>query len=131
MGYLDEHYITGDIMHNVGARWLSFYEGKLEEVSKALFSHIEKMIVGTLIVSAGSHVSSTEPGIALFGYLSHSLVGRGVELFGILLLALNFLDGLYRLARQNWNVAYQIVMTVCYIVLSARLIQLILAFRGD
>ena len=73
----------------------------------------------------------TEPAIVLFGYLRHGLVGRGVMLFGVVLLVLNFLDGLYKLARLDWHVAYQIVMTLCYIALSARLIQLILAFRGE
>ena len=44
---------------------------------------------------------------------------------------LNFLDGLYKLARLNWHVAYQIAMTLLYVALSVRLIQLILAFRGE
>src|SRR4051794_8987385 len=111
-------------------RWLTFYEEHVERASKEIFSHVEKMIIGTLIVSAGAHVSSTEPAIVLFGYLRHGLIGRGVMLFGVILLLLNFLDGLYKLARLNWHVAYQIAMTVLYFSLSVRLIQLILAFRG-
>ena len=67
----------------------------------------------------------------LFGYLRHGLIGRGVMLFGIILLVLNFLDGLYKLAKLNWHIAYQIVMTIFYVALSVRLIQLILAFRGE
>jgi len=96
-----------------------------------IFSHGEKKIIGTLIVSAGAHVSSNEPAIVLFGYLSHGLIGRGVELFGVILLLLNFLDGLYRLAKVNWHAAYQIVMTICYVAPSMRLVQLIPAFRGE
>jgi len=72
-----------------------------------------------------------EPAIVLFGYLRHGLIGRGVEVFGVILLLLNFLDGLYKLARLNWHTAYQIVMSICYIALSVRLVQLILAFRGE
>ena len=117
-------------MAQVRARWLAFYAERIEPVSKEIFSHIEKLIVGTLIVSAGAHVSSNEPAIVLFGYLRHGLVGRGVMLFGVILLLLNFLDGLYKLARLNWHAAYQILMTVLYVALSVRLIQLILAFRG-
>jgi hypothetical protein len=113
------------------ARWLTFYADHVEPASKEIFSHVEKMIVGTLIVSAGAHVSSNEPVIVLFGYLRHGLVGRGVELFGVILLLLNFLDGLYKLARVNWHTAYQTVMTICYIAMSVRLVELILAFRGE
>jgi hypothetical protein len=95
-----------------------------------MFTHVEKMIVATLIISAGAHVSSDEPAIVLFGYLRHGLVGRGVELFGIVLLILNFLDGLYKLSKLEWHAAYQILMSLCYVALSVRLVQLILAFRG-
>ena len=118
-------------MGEIRARWLAFYADHVEPASKEIFSHVEKMIIGTLIVSAGAHVSSNEPAIALFGYLRHGLIGRGVELFGVILLLLNFLDGLYKLARLDWHTAYQVVMTICYIALSARLVQLILAFRGE
>jgi hypothetical protein len=118
-------------MPDIRSKWLTFYSEHLEETSKEIFTHVERMIVGTLIISAGAHVSSDEPAIVLFGYLRHGLVGRGVELFGIALLVLNFLDGLYKLAKLEWHAAYQIAMSLCYIVLSVRLIQLILAFRGE
>jgi hypothetical protein len=118
-------------MSDLRNRWLTFYAEHIHPASKEIFGHVEKMIIGTLIVSAGAHVSSNEPAIVLFGYLRHSLVGRGVELFGVILLVLNFLDGLYKLARLDWHVAYQVVMSFCYIALSVRLIQLILAFRGE
>ncbi len=118
-------------MQDIKSRWLTFYAEHIEQTSKEIFGHVEKLIVGTLIVSAGAHVSSTEPAIVLFGYLRHGLVGRGVELFGVVLLVLNFLDGFYKLARLDWHAAYQIVMSICYIALSVRLIQLILAFRGE
>jgi hypothetical protein len=118
-------------MPDFRAKWLTFYTEHIEQSSKEIFTHVEKMIVGTVIISAGAHVSSNEPAIALFGYLRHSLVGSGVQLFGVVLLVLNFLNGLYKLAKLDWHVAYQIVMSLCYFALSVRLIQLILAFRGD
>src|SRR3954453_7889509 len=123
--------LQGDPMGEIRARWLTFYADRVEPASKEIFSHVEKMIIGTLIVSAGAHVSSSEPWIELFGYLRHGLIGRGVMLFGVILLLLNFLDGLYKLARLNWHIAYQILMTILYFALSVRLIQLILAFRGE
>ena len=112
-------------------KWLAFYAGNVEPIFKEIVSHVEKIIIGTLIISAGAHVSSNEPAIQLFGYLRHSLVGRGVMLVGIIILILNFIDGLYKLAKVNWHVAWQIVMSVFYIALSVRMIQLILAFRGE
>jgi hypothetical protein len=117
-------------MAELRARWLSFYASNVEPVYKETVSHIEKLIIGTLIVSAGAHVSSEEPAIQLFGYLRHGLVGRGVMLVGVIILLLNFVDGLTKLAKVNWHVAWQLLMSLCYIAVSIRLIQLILAFRG-
>lgn len=118
-------------MQNIRTRWLAFYAEHVEPATKEIFGHVEKMIIGTLIISAGEHVSTTDPAILLFGYLRHGLVGRGVELFGVILLVLNFLDGFYKLAKLDWHTAYQVVMSFCYFALSVRLIQLILAFRGE
>ena len=118
-------------MAEIRARWLAFYAEHVEPVSRELFSYVERMIIGTLIVSAGAHVSSNEPAILLFGYLRHGLVGRGVELFGVILLLLNFLDGFYKLSKLNWHVAYLVLLSFFYFALSIRLIQLILAFRGE
>jgi hypothetical protein len=125
-----EEKVEENSMAQLRAKWLSFYAERVEPVSKEVFAHIEKLIIGTLIVSAGAHVSSNEPAIVLFGYLRHGLIGRGVMLFGVILLLLNFLDGLYKLAKVNWHIAYQILMAILYVSLSVRLIQLILAFRG-
>ena len=118
-------------MVELRSKWLAFYAEHIEPATKEMFGYVEKMIIGTLIVSAGAHVSSNEPAIVLFGYLRHGLIGRGVMLFGVILLVLNFLDGLCKLARLDWHAAYQIVMTFCYIALSVRLIQLIMAFRAE
>ena len=113
------------------AGWIAFYAANVEPVFKEIVSHVEKIIIGTLIVSAGAHVSSNEPAIQLFGYLRHSLIGRGVMLVGVIILLLNFIDGLYKLAKVDRHVVWQIVMSVFYIALSVRMIQLILAFRGE
>jgi hypothetical protein len=118
-------------MRDIRDKWLTFYADHLEQACKEIFSYVEKMVIATLILSAGAHVSSNEPAIVLFGYLRHGLIGRGIELFGIVLLVLNFLDGLYKLSKLDWHAAYQIVMSLCYFVLSVRLVQLILAFRGE
>jgi hypothetical protein len=128
---IPETSLRGEFMAEPRARWIAFYADNVEPFYKELVSHIEKMIIGTLIVSAGAHVASDEPAIQLFGYIRHSLVGRGVMLVGIIILLLNFIDGLYKLSKVKRHVAWQTVMTLFYIAVSIRLIELILAFRGE
>ena len=118
-------------MGEIRARWLTFYAEHVEPASKEIFSHVEKMIIGTLIVSAGAHVSSNEPGIVLFGYLRHGLVGRGVDAVRRHPPAAEFSrrplqarEGQLACGVPDRDVDF-------YIALSVRLIQLILAFRGE
>src|SRR5258708_28307930 len=73
--------VEGDTMHDIKARWLAFYAEHLEQACTQIFGYVERMIVATLIISAGAHCSSNEPGNLLVGYLRHRLVGRGVRLF--------------------------------------------------
>src|SRR5207237_508478 len=118
-------------MSDIRTKWLAFYTEHVEEISKGMFSHVEKMIIGTLIISAGAHVTSNEPAIELFGCLRHGLVCRGVALVGIVLLVLSCFVCPHALAKLDWHVVYQVAMSLCYIALSVRLIQLILAFRAE
>ena len=43
-------------MENIRAKWLTFYADHVEPASKEMFGHVEKMIVATLVISAGAHV---------------------------------------------------------------------------
>ena len=64
-------------MGEIRARWLAFYADHVEPASKEIFSHVEKMIIGTLIVSAGAHVSSNEPAIATNAPILAAYIKRG------------------------------------------------------
>lgn len=66
-------------MRDIRAKWLTFYAEHLELAAKEIFGYVERMIIGTLIISAGAHVSSSEPAIVLFGYLRHGLGYRTVR----------------------------------------------------
>jgi hypothetical protein len=41
---------------DIRTKWLTFYAEHLEQASTAIFSYVERMIVATLIISAGAHV---------------------------------------------------------------------------
>src|SRR5258708_3483155 len=51
-------------MGGIKSRWHTFYSGNIEHLSKEIFSHVEKMIIGTLIVSAGAHAGNRRGSVA-------------------------------------------------------------------
>ena len=48
-------------MAEIRVRWLTFYADHVEPASREIFSHVEKLIVGTLIVSAGAPPAAAAP----------------------------------------------------------------------
>jgi len=87
---------------------LTFYAEHVEQTSRKIFGHVEKMIVGTWI-SRPAPMSRHEPAIVLFGYWSTGRL-RGVELFPRVIFLSEFLDGFYKIAKLTGGAAYQIVM---------------------
>ena len=52
-------------MQDARSRWVTFYADYVEPATKEMFGYVEKMVIATLIISAGAHVSSNEPAIVL------------------------------------------------------------------
>src|ERR1700730_2840627 len=60
---------SGGQMMNTDRTWLSFNSEHFEGGVRAVFSYVGNIVVATVIISAGAHVSGEVPSIALFGIL--------------------------------------------------------------
>lgn len=95
-----------------------------------VFGHARNVLSGTVIIAAGlfavhHKAAHTVPGTwALHG------AGYIVAAVGVLLLVLNLFDGLRRLARRQRPLALRVVVSLLYVALSLRLIQVFVYFRG-
>jgi hypothetical protein len=49
---------------------------------------------------------------------------------GCLLIALNFIDGLRKLAKLRWHFVLQTALGIAYLLFSLRMVQLIVLFRS-
>ncbi len=110
------------------ARTLHAWAVKLfdEGVLRLVFEHARNVAIASVITAAGlqfvRHGATavfTPPGFA--GYVAAAI--------GITLLVLNFIDGLWRLARLRSHLAWQIALTAAYVFLAWRLAQLVLLFK--
>jgi hypothetical protein len=94
-----------------------------------LFLHARNLLTGAAVIAAGLYASHHLENKQLVGMWSVHLAGYGVAVAGTVLLVLNLLDGLRRLARQALPLALRLVVTVAYVGLSLRLIQVVIYFR--
>ena len=81
------------IWHSLKTRLLD--EGGIE----AIFFSPQNLLVATVIIAAGSYATRQQPGVEMLGVLNLEIAGYGMEAIGFILVGLNLLDGLFKLAR--------------------------------
>lgn len=96
---------------------------------KAAFEHIRNLVIATVLVAAGFETVKRFDTIDVFGLSDPLFAGYVVAGIGCLLVGLNFLDGLRRLARLRWHFALQGALSIGYLFFSLRIVQLIIFFR--
>jgi len=96
---------------------------------RAVFEHARNLLVATIIVAAGFETVRNFDTIDLPGLPNPLLAGYVVAGAGCALTALNFIDGLQKLARLRWHVALQIALSIAYLLFSLRVVQLMIFFR--
>jgi hypothetical protein len=96
---------------------------------KAAFEHIRNLVIATVLVAAGFETVRRFDTVDL-PFLSNPLfAGYVVAGIGCLLVGLNFLDGLRKLAKLRWHFALQAALSIGYLFFSLRIVQLILYFK--
>ena len=98
--------------------------------SEAIFAHARNLVIATLIVAAGTKATSPEAAPHLWGVFNVKAAGYTVAIFGTLLLGLNLVAGLRKLARANWHFVFQALLIVAYLLITIRVAQLVIAFRN-
>ena len=95
-----------------------------------VFQHARNVLTGAAVVGAGMYaVNHMETPRRLAGLWNMQYAGYAVAIMGALLLALNLLDGLRRLAQRPHHVMLRVLAILVYVALSLRLIQVIIYFR--
>lgn len=96
---------------------------------RAIFDHARNAVVATLIVAAGLGTARTQDLTDLIGVPYPLIAGYVVAGLGCALVALNFLDGLRKLARLRWHVVLQIALGLGYLFASIRIVQFLIFMR--
>ncbi|MEI5996439.1 hypothetical protein H3V53_04220 [Paraburkholderia bengalensis] len=96
---------------------------------KVAFEHVRNLVIATILVAAGFETVKRFDTIDMPGLSNPLIAGYVVAGTGCLLVALNFLDGLRKLARLRWHYALQAALSIGYLFFSFRIVQLIIYFR--
>jgi hypothetical protein len=97
----------------------------------ALFMHARNVLTGAAVVAAGVYAVHHVGDPGLVGMWNLHLAGYVVAAVGALLLLLNLIDGLRRLAQRRHPLLLRIATVFLYVVISMRLTQVIIYFRAS
>jgi hypothetical protein len=98
--------------------------------ARAIFDHFRNLLVATLVVTAGLDTAKrSDADAALHLFVNPVLLSCVVVFLGIVLIAVNFFDGLQKLRRFRWHVLLQFAMGLAYLVMSVRMVQIVVFFR--
>ena len=97
----------------------------------AVFAHARNVLTGAAVVAAGLYAVRHVGDIALPGPWNVHVAGYVVAGVGALLLLLNLVDGLRKLAQRRHPLLLRIATVFLYVVISMRLTQVILYFRAS
>ena len=111
------------IWHSLKTRLLD--EGGIE----AIFFSPQNLLVATVIIAAGSYATRQQPGVEMLGVLNLEIAGYGMEAIGFILVGLNLLDGLFKLARLG-PPGPENCLVGMYLLASVRLIQFTALLRA-
>lgn len=113
-----------DILHSL--KRMLFDEGGAKEI----FDHVRNLLMGSVIIAAGSYAIRQAPDVEIFGVANLEIAGIGVAAIGFMLVGLNLLDGLFKLTRIGSPLALRIALVGVYVFLSMRLVQFVVLLRA-
>ena len=101
-----------------------------EGVIKNVFDNLRNFLVCALLFGAGSNALHGDSRLFL-GLIASHLAGWGLICLAAFLMLLNICDGLKKLSKLRYHTAVQVLVCLFYIILAARLVELVWNFRSS
>ena len=119
-------------MEKTNSAWRSFQQIAFERRGlEAVFRHVSNLVNATLILAVGMHAVKHSSSMRVLSILEVGISGYIVVANGVFLAVLNLLDGLQKLARNNYHVILRVLVVLLYLFFYIRITQLMAAFRSS
>ena len=97
-------------------------------LAKNVFDHIRNLLICTFLLAVGT-TEYREHTSRVFGFFNSEYSGTGVIGISILLIFLNFYDGIRKIFRTKFHIIFSILFTVIYVFISIRLVEMAWNYR--
>ena len=113
-------------MRKIWARYVALLE---QDFSTQIFDNIKNLLVCALLFAAGTSALRADYQ-QFIGVLVTGATGWGLIGVSAILMFLNVSDGIRRLGKLRYHVAIQVLVSLVYFLIAARLVEVVWAFRA-
>ncbi|KGF62677.1 hypothetical protein [Pseudomonas lutea] len=113
-------------MRKIWARYVALLE---QDFSTQIFDNIKNLLVCALLFAAGTSALRADYQ-QFIGVLVAGATGWGLIGVSAVLMFLNVSDGIRRLGKLRYHVAIQVLVSLVYLLIAARLVEVVWAFRA-
>jgi hypothetical protein len=114
------------VMRKIWARYVELLE---QDFSTQIFDNIKNLLVCALLFAAGTSALRADYQ-QFIGVLVAGATGWGLIGVSAILMFLNVSDGIRRLGKLRYHVAIQVLVSLVYLLIAARLVEVVWAFRA-
>lgn len=93
-----------------------------------VFLHVRNFLYAATFLAAGSY-SARYDEEAFFGIIVSEHLGIGIICIGVFLMILNLYAGLFRLSKFRYSVSLSALLTIAYVLVSIRVVEVLWHFR--
>jgi hypothetical protein len=108
----------------------SFIRAFFDTGLRAIFTHTGQLMNASLVVAAGTYALHRGGDLKLPGVFDPLVAGYVLTGAGVLLLVLNFFQGLYQVMKLKHGWGWSLLLILFYVFVSIRAAQFLVAFRN-
>ncbi|NBA97528.1 hypothetical protein [Pseudomonas sp. R5(2019)] len=110
--------------------WRQYLSLLDKDLNAKVFDNVKNLLVCALLFAAGTSALRGEFPVFL-GLLGAWVTGWALIVISAVLLLLNISDGLHRVAKLRYHRVLQVFLSVFYLVLALRVVEIVWNFRAE
>ena len=99
------------------------------DLSTQIFDNVKNLLVCALLFAAGTNTLLGQRDLFI-GVFASSVAGWGLIILSTLLMLLNISDGIRRLAKLRYHLVLQLLLILIYVLVAARVVEIVWGFRS-
>ena len=114
-------------MEKLWKRYLNMLD---QDINTKIFDNFKNMVLCALLFAAGASALREDRHLFM-SFMASSVAGWSLIIICGALMLLNMSDGIRRLSKLQYHLAWQSLIIIIYVIVSERVVELVWTFRSE